>query len=79
MLIMAKELRFQCNLKQIMQDRDLTASELHRRTGIALTTIRTMTNGGTLDRIDRGSTEKILSGLGCDFKDLWTVEWQEER
>jgi DNA-binding Xre family transcriptional regulator len=73
--LMPKELKFQCNLKKIMEDRELNATELHRKTGIALTTIRSMTNGGTLDRIDRGSTEKILKNLGCDFSELWAIEW----
>jgi DNA-binding Xre family transcriptional regulator len=78
MLEMSKELKFECNLKKIMLNLDLSASELHRRTGIALTTIRSMTNGGTLDRIDRGSTEKILRNLNCTFEELWAVQWQGE-
>lgn len=77
MLTVTKELRFQCNLKKIMEDRDLNPTQLHRLTKVSLTTIRSMTNGGTLDRIDRGSTEKILSNLGCNFSDLWRVDWQE--
>lgn len=77
MIAMAKELRFQSNLKQIMKDRDLTASELHRQTGIALTTIRSMTNNSTLDRIDRSSTEKILKNLNLGFGELWDVTWVE--
>ena len=76
---MAKELKFRCNLKEIMDKHELSASELHRRTGIALTTVRTMTNGGVLDRIDRSSTQKILTGIGCQFEDLWSILWEDNK
>ena len=78
MLTMAKELKFRCNLKKIMQDRDLSAAELNRRSGVALTTIRTLTNGGTLDRIDRGSTGKIMDYIGCEFGEMWDIDWADD-
>ena len=42
-----------------------------------MTTIRSLTREGSLERIDRSSTEKILQALDCSFDDLWKIKWLE--
>ncbi len=75
LLDMPRELRFVCHLKEILEERGLSKSELHRQSGVSMTTIRSLTSGAILERIDRGSTEKLIEALDCDFENLWSVEW----
>ena len=77
LLLMPKELRFICRLKELMSNKDMTQSELHRISGVSMTTIRSLTSGAILERIDRGSTAKLLNALSCDFEDLYEVKWIE--
>ena len=77
LLLMPKELRFICRLKDLMSKREMTQSELHRISGLSMTTIRSLTSGAILERIDRGSTAKLLNALNCDFEDLYEVKWIE--
>jgi len=76
MLTMPKELMFRCRLKEILETRNLNQAEVHRATGVSLTTLRNMTSGAIAERIDRGSTAKILKCLNCNFEDLWSVQWE---
>ncbi|WP_157871992.1 helix-turn-helix domain-containing protein [Gloeothece verrucosa] len=74
---MTKDLRFICNLKQILEEKNLNQSELHRKSGVSMTTIRNLTSGAILERIDRGSTAKLLEALDCSFDQLYKIEWLE--
>lgn len=74
-----QELMFRCKLKEILEDRDLSQAEVGRATGVSLTTLRNMTSGAIAERIDRGSTAKILKCLNCDFEDLWSVQWEGKK
>ena len=72
---MAKNLRFTCNLKYLLKKKGLNQSELHRKSGLSMTTIRNLTSGAILERIDRSSTAKLLETLECSFEDLFKIEW----
>ncbi len=74
---MPKELQFICQLEALLKEKGWTYSELHRQSGASMTTIRSLTREGSLERIDRSSTEKILQALDCSFDDLWKVKWLE--
>ena len=74
---MPKELQFICQLDALLKEKGWTYSELHRQSGASMTTIRSLTREGGLERIDRSSTEKILQALDCSFDDLWTIKWLE--
>ena len=74
-LDMARELRFVCHLKEILEEKGLSKSELHRQSGVSMTTIRSLTSGAVLERIDRSSTTKLIEALNCDFDRLWSIEW----
>jgi len=74
---MPKELQFICQLDALLKEKGWTYSELHRQSGTSMTTIRSLTREGSLERIDRSSTEKILQALDCSFDDLWQIKWLE--
>lgn len=70
---MPKELRFICKLNDLLAAKNWSQTDLHNQSGVSKTTIRSLTKGGKLERIDRGSTEKIINALHCDFTDLWEI------
>lgn len=78
MLLMkvSKSLRFTCNLNKLLSERGWNQTYLHRVSGVSMTTIRSLTKGGEIERIDRGSTEKILAAFNCQFDDLYSVKWE---
>ena len=71
----SKSLRFICNLNSLLAQKGWTQTYLHRVSGVSMTTIRSLTKGGEIERIDRGSTEKILSAMNCSFDELYSVNW----
>ena len=66
---------FNCHLDKLMAESNLNQMELHRQSGIAVGTIRSLIKGATIERIDRSSTEKLMKFFDCDFEDIYTVEW----
>jgi DNA-binding Xre family transcriptional regulator len=64
-----------CHLNKLMKDRGLSQMDLHRQSGLAIGTIRGLIKGATIERIDRGSTEKLMEFFDCSFEDLFTVQW----
>ncbi len=71
-----KTLVFTCHLEKLMADRGLTQMDLHRQSGVAVGTIRSLIKGATIERIDRSSTEKLMKFFNCSFEDLYSVEWE---
>ena len=77
-LLMPSELLFVCHLKKLLDSKGWTQSGLHRRSGVSLTTIRGLTSGAKIERIDRGSTSRLLKALECDFADLYSIKWLDQ-
>ena len=77
LLEMPKKLRFVSRLEDLLQKKGWTYTDLHNKSGVSKTTIRSLTRVGDLERIDRSSTEKIISVLECSFDDLWDIQWEE--
>lgn len=73
---MSKQLRFYSNLDTLMQEKGINQSDLSKQSKVAKSTLRNLTNGGAIERIDRSSTEKIISTLNCQFDDLWIIKWE---
>ncbi|MGK7898854.1 MAG: helix-turn-helix domain-containing protein [Xenococcus sp. (in: cyanobacteria)] len=78
LLSMPRELRFVCALSKLLKDKGWTQTDLHNHSGVSKTTIRSLMKGGKLERIDRGSTQRLLETLGCSFDDLWKITWVED-
>jgi DNA-binding Xre family transcriptional regulator len=74
-----QELTFRCNLKEMLESRQLSQAYVGRNAKVSLTTLRNMTSGVVAERIDRGSTAKILKCLDCKFEDLWSVQWEGKK
>lgn len=66
-------MNFTCNLADLLREKSLTQTQLHDGCGVSKTTINKLTRGGRIDRIDRDTTHKIVSFLGCEFQELWTI------
>jgi DNA-binding Xre family transcriptional regulator len=71
-----RNLVFTCHLDKLMAERLLNQTELHRHSGVAVGTIRSLIKGAVIERIDRSSTEKLMKFFDCDFDDLYSVEWK---
>ncbi len=71
-----KNLVFTCHLDKLMAERGLNQTDLHRHSGVAVGTIRSLIKGAVIERIDRSSTEKLMKFFDCDFDDLYSVEWE---
>ena len=74
---MPSKLRFVCLLDDLLKEKGWSYADLHRKSGVSKTTIRSLTRGGYLERIDRSSTEKILNTLECQFEDLWEIKFSD--
>lgn len=55
-------------IKELLNDLDMTAAELSRKTGIPATTLRSMMSKDTTPKID--TLEKIATALGQDILDF---------
>jgi DNA-binding Xre family transcriptional regulator len=77
LLQMPLKLRFVCLLDDLLTEKGWSYTDLHKISGISKTTIRNLTRGGYLERIDRSSTEKIMNALGCKFEDLWEIKFDD--
>lgn len=74
---MAKTLKFICNLEALLIERGLSQADLCQGSGLSTTTSGKLTGGGRIQRIDVGSSEKILNYLGCEFDHLWTIVFDD--
>ena len=77
LLPMPSRLRFVCLLDDLLTKKGWTYTDLHRKSGVSKTTIRNLTRGGYLERIDRSSTEKIMNTLKCKFEELWEIKFED--
>lgn len=77
LLQMPLKLRFVCLLDDLLTEKGWSYTDLHKASGVSKTTIRNLTRGGYLERIDRSSTEKIMNALECNFEDLWEIKFDD--
>ncbi|WP_373544672.1 helix-turn-helix domain-containing protein [Chamaesiphon sp.] len=73
-----KILSFDCHLKNILETHSMYQSQLRQITGLSTGTVRQLMRGNTVERIDKGTSQKILLALDCQFYELWNVGWGEE-
>lgn len=68
-------LKFTCNLDALLTATTpaLTPTELSIASGLSMNTVYKLTGGGRLERIDRSTTEKIMTYFNCKFEDVWTI------
>jgi DNA-binding Xre family transcriptional regulator len=72
-------LKFTCNLDVLLTANipPLTPTQMSSNSGISMNTIYKLTGGGRLERIDRSTTEKIMTYFNCKFEDVWTIIFED--
>lgn len=70
---MTAVLHFDCQLKNLLEDRAMNQTQLRSVSGLSPNTVRLLTSGVMPERIDRGTAEKIMLALDCEFTDLWHI------
>jgi DNA-binding Xre family transcriptional regulator len=70
-----KELYFYTNLEILMAQKSLSIAELSEQTGVAQSTIRSLTRG-KLKRLDSISTGKLAQFFDCKLDDLYVMKWE---
>ena len=70
-----KELYFYTNLEILMSQKGLSIAALSEQTGVAQSTIRSLTKG-KLKRLDSISTGKLAQFFNCKLDDLYVMKWE---